>query len=218
MLGITDPVQVLTLINEIERTGMDAMSAGVAAAWTTEAMEKHLITTDMTGGLVMTFGDTSSYLSFFQYLADQALPLFIDLGKGVDHAASVYGGSEYALSFGKNEMPGYHTGPAAIIGYLTGARHSHLDAAGYSIDQKAEQQTPQEIALELFTEESWRQILSSLVVCFFARGVYTDGCITSCLRICGLDLTKEELIKLGESILKEKYQFKYREGLVIIPC
>ena len=34
-------------------------------------------------------------------------------------------------------MPGYHTGPGCHLGYLTGARHSHLDSAGYSLDQKA---------------------------------------------------------------------------------
>jgi aldehyde:ferredoxin oxidoreductase len=36
---------------------------------------------------------------------------------------------------GGNEMPGYHTGPGCHLGYLTGARHSHLDSAGYSLDR-----------------------------------------------------------------------------------
>jgi aldehyde:ferredoxin oxidoreductase len=212
MLGIVDSVSVLTLIEEIERTGLDAMSAGVVASWATEAMQHHLITPELAGGITLSFGDGESYLSFFKMLADQKLPLYRDLGKGVDHAASVYGGSEYALAFGKNEMPGYHTGPAALIGYLTGARHSHLDAAGYSIDQKPEEKSPKQIAQELYKEESWRQILSSLVVCFFARAVYTEDMVTDCLKICGIECTPAQLIELGESILKEKYAFKFREG------
>jgi aldehyde:ferredoxin oxidoreductase len=58
------------------------------------------------------------------------------LAQGVERAASLYGGRDFALAFGGNEMPGYHTGPAAHLGVLIGARHSHLDNAGYSLDQK----------------------------------------------------------------------------------
>ena len=32
--------------------------------------------------------------------------------------------------------PLHDTGPAAHLGFLLGARHSHLDNAGYSVDQK----------------------------------------------------------------------------------
>jgi hypothetical protein len=32
-------------------------------------------------------------------------------------------------------MPGYHTRPEAYMGFLIGSRHSHLDCAGYSVDQ-----------------------------------------------------------------------------------
>lgn len=66
-------------------------------------------------------------------------------------------------------MPGYHTGPAAYIGYICGARHSHLDNAEYSIDQKPAEKFPQtseKIADQLYEEETYRQILSSLVGCF----------------------------------------------------
>ncbi len=217
MLGVNEPSQVLSLIDEIERTGMDAMSAGVVAAWATEAMQHGLITPEMTGGITPVFGNASEYIRFFETLADQSNPFFRDLARGADYAASRYGGSEYALSFGKNEMPGYHTGPAAIIGYLTGARHSHLDGAGYSIDQKPEKKTPEQIAHELFTEESWRQILSSLVVCFFARGVYTEETVLSCLRVCGIDMDIPSLIALGTDILQEKYRFKFREGFSLEP-
>ena len=46
-------------------------------------------------------------------------------------------GQDFALALGGNEMPGYHTGAGGHLGYLTGARHSHLDSGGYSLDQKA---------------------------------------------------------------------------------
>jgi aldehyde:ferredoxin oxidoreductase len=113
-------------------------------------------------------------------------------------------------------MPGYHTGPAGYVGFYTGARHSHLDSAGYSVDQKevgkTEGLTPQSIADKLFKEEVWRQVLSSLVVCFFARGVYTPDMVTKALKTVNLNFSEEELIKTGEKILKAKYKFKFQEG------
>jgi len=112
-------------------------------------------------------------------------------------------------------MPGYHTGPAAHIGFLTGARHSHLDNAGYSIDQKIlikENLSPQELAKELLKEEQWRQILSSLVVCFFARGIYTPEVVLDALKMSGFDLSLDELNKIGNKIIVEKNRFKFREG------
>jgi aldehyde:ferredoxin oxidoreductase len=119
------------------------------------------------------------------------------------------------MAFGGNEMPGYHTGPAAHIGFLTGARHSHLDNAGYSIDQKTlinEALHPQELAKQLLKEEQWRQILSSIVVCFFARGIYTPDVVLDALRMSGFDLTLDELNQVGNKIVVEKNKFKFREG------
>lgn len=67
----------------------------------------------------------------------------------------------FALAFGGNEMPGYHTGPACHLTCLTGARHRHLDSAGYSLDQKAgargETLTAEGVAEALLEEERWRR-------------------------------------------------------------
>ena len=112
-------------------------------------------------------------------------------------------------------MAGYHTGPAAHIGLLVGARHSHLDNGGYSIDQKIlakEKISPEKLAKELLTEERWRQILSGLVVCFFARGIYTPEICSEALYSAGYDVAKEDLLDIGEEIHREKYRFKMQEG------
>ena len=111
---------------------------------------------------------------------------------------------------------GYHTGAACHLGYLSGARHSHLDSGGYSLDQKAiakgEALTPQAIATALLEEETWRQVLSSLVICFFARGVYTPQAIQDALAAIGLAYTPDDLHRIGAEVLKLKHQFKLREG------
>jgi aldehyde:ferredoxin oxidoreductase len=64
----------------------------------------------------------------------------------------------------------------------------------------------------LLNEERWRQILSSLVVCFFARGIYGADIIAQVLYSAGYDTTSEKLLSIGEEIHREKYRFKIQEG------
>ncbi|HEY5001194.1 MAG TPA: aldehyde ferredoxin oxidoreductase N-terminal domain-containing protein, partial [Candidatus Cryosericum sp.] len=174
MLGLSNPEQVLSLMNEVEALGLDAISTGVCLAWATEAMEKGLVTEQDTGGLKLEFGKADGYVAGVEAITSKSNEFWSILSCGVDAAAARYGGVEFAMAFGGNEMPGYHTGPAGYLGFMLGARHSHLDNAGYAIDQKelikglipAEQ-----LAQKLMDEERWRQVLSSLTVCFFARGI-----------------------------------------------
>ncbi len=218
MLGISNTQSALKLIHEVELLGLDAMSVGVVLAWATEAMEKGLISTKETLDLTFSWGDHNAYIEAITHIMYQPNEFYTYLAKGVEAAASKYGGLDFALAFGGNEMPGYHTGPAAIINHLTGARHSHLDSGGYSLDQKmlakkAEMEfTPEKIAEKLFEEEAWRQVLSSLIVCFFARGVYTEDLVVKALNTMGYNFTETELKNMGYEVLKLKQKFKLREG------
>ncbi|GAB4112805.1 MAG: aldehyde ferredoxin oxidoreductase family protein [Candidatus Caldatribacteriota bacterium] len=215
MLGISKPEGLLKLIDQVEKIGLDAMSTGVILAWATEAQEKKIITEKETGGLQFSWGDYITYIKAVQSILEQPNQFFRDLSQGVEYAAKKYGGSDFALSFSGNEMAGYHTGPAAHIGFLVGARHSHLDNAGYSIDQKVLTQQrvePEVLAKMILEEEYWRQILSSLVICFFARGIYTLEVCLEALQTAGYDISKEELINKGKEIHLEKYRFKVQEG------
>ncbi len=218
MLGISEPESYLKLMDEVEKRGLDSMSTGVVLAWATEAFEKGIITQNETNGIQLRWGDYKNYIEAVKSIVNKTNEFFHALAKGVDYAASQYGGKEFALSFMGNEMPGYHTGPAAHIGVFIGARHSHLDNAGYGIDQKIlvnRHLTPTELVEQLLTEEYWRQILSSLTICFFARGVYTPEIVRNTLHSVGYDLTENDLRKIGEEIHHEKYKFKTREGFHI---
>ena len=216
MLGISDASGLLKLLDAVEVHGLDAMSTGVVLAWATEAMEKGLISTKQTDGLELTWGQHTPYVLACERIVGQPNEFYKAMARGVDEAASRYGGEDFALAFGRNEMPGYHTGPAAHLGFLTGARHSHLDRAGYSLDQNAyadgKTLAPQEIAEALVREERWRQILSSLVVCFFARGIYKPAIVLQALKTAGFDLVEDDLERIGAEILSAKYGIKVREG------
>ncbi|MEM2089356.1 MAG: aldehyde ferredoxin oxidoreductase C-terminal domain-containing protein, partial [Thermoproteota archaeon] len=218
MLGITDPGGWLQLMDEVEVQGLDAMSTGVVLAWATEACEKRLVTDRETMGIKFRWGDSNNYIEAVRRIVSQPNEFYSALAKGVEYAASRYGGLDFALSFGRNEMPGYHTGSAAHLTFLTGSRHSHLDSAGYSIDEDdaraGRRRLSSEIADNLFKEESWRQILSSLAVCFFARGIYTPDIVLKSLKTIGFspEVTEEDLKKQGKDILRSKHSFKAREG------
>ena len=216
MLGGSDVPGMFQLMDEVEVQGLDVMSTGVTLAWATEALERGVISTDETDGLALTWGDYPTYTKAVRQIVAQPNDFYRALARGVEHTASVYGGADFALAFGDNEMPGYHTGPACHLTYLVGARHSHLDSAGYSLDQQAGARgtplTPEGVAEALLKEERWRQVLASLVVCFFARGVYTPETVLRALAAAGCERSTDDLSRLGAETLRRKYGFKVREG------
>jgi len=215
MLGVGDPEGLLRLLDRAEVLGLDLMTTGPVLSWATEAMEKGLVSEKDTGGLRLSWGDWKTYLKATSWIVEQPNDFYSALARGVEHASSLYGGEDFALALGGNEMPGYHTGPGAHVGCLMGARHSHLDNAGYSVDQKVlvkEELTPEALGDALLEEESWRQILSSIVICFFAREIYDRGTVLACLEAAGFGLTEDRLMETGRDIHREKFRFKVREG------
>jgi len=211
MLGISDAEAMLKLMDTVEILGVDAMSAGVTLAWATEALGKGVVTQEQT--LVpLAWGNAAAYGAAIGHIVDGTNDFYRALGKGVEYASSKYGGLEFAMAFGGNEMPGYHTGPGAALSFLMGSRHSHLDSGGYSIDQKSPGKSPEDLAAALVEDERWRQVLSSLTICFFARNLYTPEIIVRALAAAGFKTTIDELKALGKDILKRKYEFKLREG------
>ncbi len=212
MLGISNIDGLLKLLDVVEIYGLDAMSTGVCLAWATEALQRGIITRRETI-VDLRWGDYENYIKAAVNVVDQPNEFYEVLAKGVEKASERYGGGEFALSFGGNEMPGYHTGYGAHIGFLIGSRHSHLDCAGYSLDQKLKEPlSPRELVDRLIEEESWRQILSSLVVCFFARGIYKPEMVVKTLKTLGYDYDIDGLKDLGKRIYKEKQRLKHELG------
>src|SRR5208283_5676794 len=67
MLSVENCFEVLAIIDVAERMGLDIMSAGVALAWATEAMEKGLIS-DKETIIRLSFGDSEGYKQAMQHL------------------------------------------------------------------------------------------------------------------------------------------------------
>jgi aldehyde:ferredoxin oxidoreductase len=136
------------------------------------------------------------------------------LGQGVKYAAARYGGEDIAIHLGGLEIPGYHTGLGNIVGLSVGVRHSHLDNAGYSADQKALKKglSDEGIIDLLIAEDDLRGVLNSLTICLFARSVYKYDAILEALNAVGISKTEDELKALGRDIFNKRYELKKRFG------
>ncbi|HDS03190.1 MAG TPA: aldehyde:ferredoxin oxidoreductase [Firmicutes bacterium] len=214
MIGVTDAQNVLRLIDRVEQYGMDAISTGVILAWMTEAYEKDFLPHDLFGEEIPRWGHTEAYLSLIDKICFDPAPFFETARKGCAALSETYGGKDFALVFGKNEMPGYHTGIGAHLGFLLGIRHSHLDNAGYALDQKQDREvfsSPDHLARALLREEAFRHILSSLVVCFFARNIFAPDKILQLSQSINISLP-DDLLQKGLDLYRAKLSFKEELG------
>lgn len=216
-LSLNRPEDVLRLLLIIEKQGWDAISMGVTLAWATEAFMKGVISSRETGGLILKFGDADIYEAVLNKVigaergGNAGSEFYRDLEKGTAFLAEKYGGESFAITFGRNEAPGYITGLHGFLGFSTGIRHSHLDSAGYSLDQKKRGvEKPAEAWTEdLFREGRWRTLLNSLVICLFARNVFTMPTILEGLAALGMTQWDEgKLQELAKKIHVMKYQLK----------
>lgn len=211
MLGIWNCDGVLKLIEAVELFGIDAISTGVFLAWITEAFEKGII--NKKDILVEpSFGNVENYITIIGNLV-MGVNDFYELGKkGTYNVARKYGGADFAMVLGKTEVAGYHTGYANVLGQAVGARHSHLDNAGYSIDQEIDKFNYDEIVEKLIEEEIDRNLLNSLVICLFARKVYSYPTVIKALKSIGYNLEEYDLRRLGKFTFIEKLKLKEKMG------
>ncbi len=210
MLETKTAEEVLKLIDMVEKLGLDAISSGVSLAWATEAMEKGLITQKETG-IELRWGDTERYLEALKMLAYRVNDFWYLLGEGTMAAAREYGGEDFASVLGQ-EMAGYATGPVYYVSQAMGVRHSHLDTAGYSFDQKAKEYTPQAALDYIINEDRRRVVLTSLVSCLFARGLYTWDRVSRGLSIIGYEEQASRVEEIGEEIRKLRWKLKVAMG------
>ncbi|RLG04776.1 MAG: aldehyde:ferredoxin oxidoreductase [Thaumarchaeota archaeon] len=215
-LGVSDRFGLLKLLKAVEDWGLDAISTGVILAWATEAQKRGIISRSETL-LDLEWGDWRSYLKAIENIVRQPNDFYRSLALGVEEASRRYGGQEFALAFNRVEPAGYSTGPLYFASLAIGSRHSHLDAGAYSMDQKIFSAggglpRPGDAVRRIVEEEAWRQVLTSLVVCLFARAIYKDSLIAEALSSLGYTCSEADLRRLGMEIYLEKQRIKREEG------
>lgn len=224
-LSIGNSEDVLRLLYYVEKQGWDAISMGVILAWSVEAFQRGYLTTAHTDGIVLNFGDAQTFLKVLERISNRHNEFYSDLEKGSVYCGEKYGGKDFAIAFGKNEAPGYMTGLHAYLGYGTGVRHSHLDSAGYSIDQKKinSTKTDSDWTKDMYKESVWRMALNSLVICLFARNIYTPEIVSEGLKIVGMEqFDNAALAKVARVIhamkIRQKMNFGFRFSDLYLPA
>ena len=212
MLSVENCFQVLAIIDMSEKMGLDVMSAGVALAWATEATEKGVISEKETI-VNLSFGDTEAYKEAMLHLGKSTNDFYRLLAQGTLKAAEKYGGKEYACVLGQ-EMAGYATGEVYFASQALGFRHSHLDSGGYSYDQKEMGKDTKKAVDFLIKDEQGRVLLTSMVACLFARGVYTDEFLASCLNAVGYTTMAENLGTLASTIQQLRWKNRFATGYI----
>jgi aldehyde:ferredoxin oxidoreductase len=118
-------------------------------------------------------------------------------------------------------MAGYATGEAFFVSQALGFRHSHLDSGGYSYDQKPKGKTAEDAVKFLVQDEKGRVLLTSMVSCLFARGVYTDEVLSNCLKSIGYGTLADNMDTVAGEIQKLRWKLRvmtgYRPENVSIP-
>jgi len=210
MLGVTDAFAVLNIMDVVEKVGLDVMSAGVALAWATEALEKGIISEEETL-VALRFGEAKAYEEAVRHLGTGANDFYRLLSQGTMKAAGHYGGSDFACVLGQ-EMGGYATGEVYFAAQSLGFRHSHLDTGGYSYDQKHDDKDVDKAVDFLVSDEQGRVFLTSMVACLFARAVYTDELLADCLRAVGYHPLADNMKAVSENIQKLRWKTRFATG------
>jgi len=219
MLGMTKASDVLSVLDAIERQGLDAISGGVALAWATEAFEKGAVGVAETLS-PLAFGDAAAYREAIVHLSAPPNEFYALLAKGTMAAAKRYNGEDYACVLGQ-EMAGYATGEAYFVSQALGLRHSHLDSAGYSYDQKSQDKDAAKAVAFLVEDERQRCGLTSMVSCLFARSVYTEETLAKALTAMEYPEMAEVLHDASTTVQKLRWKVKFATGYdpdqVVIP-
>ncbi len=210
MLGVIDAAQVLALIDMSDRQGLDVISAGVALAWAAEALQRGVLTTEQTI-VPLAFGDAEGFKAALWHIGHSSNEFYRLLGQGAMAAAKRYGGEDYACVIGQ-EMAGYATGETYFVSQTIGFRHSHLDTSAYSYDQKHADKDVDKTIAYLLDDERERVVLTCLVSCLFARGVYKPERIKEALECLGYTELAARLDQVGEDVRRERWKLKIACG------
>lgn len=210
MLGVTEAGPSLMIMDRVEKTGLDAMSAGVALAWAAEALERGIVTQEQTL-LPLKFGDAVNFEKGMDLLAGRVNEFWSALAMGVPVAAAKFGGGDFACVLGQ-EMAGYATGEVFFTSQSMGFRHSHLDAGGYAWDQQHQDQDLDAALDFLVDDERKRTLLCCMVSCLFARGIYKEELVSECLSCVGYETLAGKLDEIGHHVQQLRWATRCSTG------
>lgn len=229
---LNDDVHVIVAANDLcNRLGLDTISLSGTIAWAMECYEAGLLGPGDTGGLPVTWGNGEVILKLVEQTAYRQ-GLGAVLGEGVKAAAAKIGGlaQEFALETKGLEFA-YHDPRAftsMVAGYGTANRGAcHLEALAYFSEQGFLPLTSIGFTKETDFHstdgkgemaalmQNYMETFNALGLCkFLTRGKTGPAVIAEWVSAAvGIDLSADELMKIGERNFNLKRLFNFKLGI-----
>jgi aldehyde:ferredoxin oxidoreductase len=218
-VGVADIEDVAYANYLCDELGIDTISAGNVIAFATECFEKGIITTEDTGGLALSFGDSEAVFEMIKKIAKREGVGDV-LAEGARHAAQVFGGgsSDFAMQIKGLEISGYESrdAPAMMLAYMTadiGAHHNRAWAITYDIEVGRDGVTPDKAA-KVIELQHIRPLFDCLGGCrlqWVELGLPLDSYVPAMKAITGLDRSWEDLTRVTERVWNLTRAFWVRE-------
>jgi aldehyde:ferredoxin oxidoreductase len=228
-----DDLEAIAYANQLcNAYGLDTISTGTTIAWAMECFERGLLTTEETGGLELSFGNTEAMMTlveqiahregFGDLLAEGCLRAARKIGRGTEKYAMQVKGQEVPMHEPRIKFAldlGYATSP-------TGADHMHnihdtvYESEGGSIQDMrrlgilepipTDYLGPEKVRLAKYHID-WRVFWNCVGLCMFMP--YDREQIRDIVQgVTGWNSSLFELMKVGERGLAMARAFNYREG------
>ena len=231
-LCMIDDLEAIAWANELcNRYGIDTISAGSVIAYSMEAFERGILTAEDCDGLQLVFGNEKAMIELIHKIANKEGYLGKLLSKGVRGAAAELGNyaEEFAIHVKGMEFPAHD--PRAYNGvalsYATsnrGACHvqgfTHGFEKGFTMPELGIDQPHPRHSVEgkgKFTAklQDLMCIFDSIKLCKFViiGGVKLTDITELFNAVTGLNLTNQDLIKIGERIYNLKRLYNVRCGI-----
>ena len=236
LLVNSDLISIFTVNDLCNRAGLDTISAGGSTAFAIECYENGILSKDDTGGLELTWGNSSAIVELVKkminregigdILADGCKIASEKIGKGSEKYAIHSGGQELGMhspkyykhmgaSFAFDPTPGRHT--TACLDMFAGGPMIKPDGLfqGLALPKRFKRPGDDRSQAEKLATAIW-QTSCAVGICEFAFFFQKYPLSELIKGSTGWDMTIDELIKIGLRIQTLRQAFSLREGVHII--
>lgn len=240
--GVSDLTDISLANQLCNMYGLDTISCGATISFAIECFEKGLLNLEDTDGIELKFGDGDLFKQLIPKIATKAKGLGELLAEGSYRAAKRIGNGaeEFSMTCKKQEMPAHMPQMKQNLALIYavnpfGADHQSVEHDPVLMmpeDSKDFENISQfgdfEVCYDLnvldrnkvrfsYEMQKYYSMLDSLSLCMFAWGpawqLYgLEDLIATCKYGVGWDITKEELLLIGERRINMMRYFNAREG------
>ena len=237
-LLLIDDLEAIFCINEnLNRAGMDSISAGTTVAFAFECFENGILTVEDTGGLQLRWGDAAAAIQLLEMminregigdlLADGVRVAAAKIGKNSEQFAVHVGGQEpgmhdpkldpmLGVHFSADPTPGRHTIGAGMYYNMMALWEAVSWAPVVTKYPKAEEYIPSDdAALKSVALSCYKQLNDGAGGCFFAlmAGVKHWNLFKMLNDATGWNLSADEYMTIGRRIQTLRQMFSVKHGV-----